>query len=107
MNMSYVRRGVRSPPPHGFVRGKVGAVLFEFSQGCALELDDKLSGYGKISSRAIQKHKYPVLHLITPPTTWRKASIFDVLAPRAPDRPRTELRGGLGATLKPGVSEVD
>ena len=30
-----------------------------------------------------------------------------ILAPRAPDRPQTELRGGLGATLKPGVSEVD
>ena len=28
-----------------------------------------------------------------------------IIAPRAPDRPRTELRGGLGATLKPGVSE--
>jgi hypothetical protein len=32
---------------------------------------------------------------------------WGVIAPRAPDRPRTELRGGLGATLKPGVSEID
>ena len=66
-------------PPSGFLRGKVGAVLFGFSQGCALELDDKLSGNRKISLRAIQKHNFPKLLLITPPTRWRRAPNFDDL----------------------------
>ena len=53
--------------------------MHESSCDCKNSLLFQLSGYGKISLRAIQKHMFLELYLITPPTRLQRAPTFHVL----------------------------